>query len=81
VSEWATARSRSATWASAGILIVTGLYVTTNEAFLHTLSFHEIATANSTSYPDAPSVASLSVNRSLGVRAATVLPLFFAFSA
>jgi basic amino acid/polyamine antiporter, APA family len=73
---------RTIPWALVtGILIVTALYVTTNEAFLHTLSFHEIATANSTSYPDAPSVASLAVNRSLGVRAATVLPLLFAFSA
>jgi APA family basic amino acid/polyamine antiporter len=73
---------RTIPWALvAGILIVAGLYVTTNEAFLHTLSFHEIATANSANYPDAPSVASLAVNRSLGPRAATVLPLLFALSA
>jgi APA family basic amino acid/polyamine antiporter len=73
---------RTIPWALVtGILIVTGLYVTTNEAFLHRLSLHEIATANSTTYPDALSVASLAVNRSLGVRAATVLPLLFAFSA
>lgn len=73
---------RTIPWALvSGILIVTGLYVMTNGAFLHTLSFHEIATANSTSYPDALSVASLAVNRSLGLRAATVLPLLFAISA
>ena len=73
---------RTIPWALVtGILIVTGLYIMTNESFLHTLSFHDIATANSTSYPDAPSVASMAVNHALGVRAATVLPLLFAISA
>ena len=73
---------RTIPWAlAAGILVVAALYVAANEAFLHTLSFHEIATANSTKYPDAPSVATSAVNRSLGVRAATVLPLLFAISA
>jgi APA family basic amino acid/polyamine antiporter len=73
---------RTIPWALVtGVLIVTGLYVMTNEAFLHTLSFRDIATANSTSYPDSLSVASLAVNHALGVRAAMVLPLLFAISA
>ena len=59
---------RTIPWALVtGILIVTSLYVMTNEAFLHMLSFHYIATANSTSYPDALSVASLAVNHALAL--------------
>jgi len=73
---------RTIPWALVmGILIVTGLYVTTNEAFFHVLSLREIAGANSTSHPEAPSVASLAVNRALGDSAGTALPLLFAFSA
>jgi APA family basic amino acid/polyamine antiporter len=59
---------------------VTGLYVVTNVAFLHTLSLPEIMTANSTAYPNAPSIASLAVQHALGARVATVLPVLFAVS-
>jgi basic amino acid/polyamine antiporter, APA family len=73
---------RTVPWALvAGILIVTGLYVLANVAFLHTLSLRDIITANSTAYPNAQSVASLAVQHALGARAATVLPILFAVSA
>ena len=65
----------------AGIMIVTGLYVMSNLAFLHTLSLQDIATANSSRYPQAPSVASRAVNHALGPRAAMLLPILFAVSA
>lgn len=64
-----------------GLAIVTGLYLVTNLAYLHTLSLPEIASANSTAHPNAPSVASLAVQRALGSRVATVLPMLFALSA
>jgi APA family basic amino acid/polyamine antiporter len=73
---------RTVPWALiTGIVIVTGLYVMTNVAFLHTLSLPDIITANSTAYPNAPSVASRAVQHALGARAATVLPILFAVSA
>jgi basic amino acid/polyamine antiporter, APA family len=73
---------RTVPWALVtGILIVTGLYVMANVAFLHTLSLRDIITANSTAYPNAPSVASRAVQRALGTRVATVLPILFAVSA
>ena len=72
---------RTVPWALVtGIVIVTGLYVVTNLAFLHTLSLPEIIRANSTAYPNAPSIASLAVQHALGVRVATVLPVLFAVS-
>jgi APA family basic amino acid/polyamine antiporter len=73
---------RTVPWALiTGILIVTGLYVVTNMAFLHALSLTDIITANSTAHPDAPSVASRAVQHALGARTATVLPILFAVSA
>jgi len=64
-----------------GVVIVTGLYVMTNVAFLHTLSLPDIMTANSTAHPNAPSIASRAVQHALGARVATVLPILFAVSA
>lgn len=73
---------RTLPWALVtGIAMVIVLYVVTNVVFLHTLSFQDIVTANSTAYPNAPSVASRVVNRALGIRAGTMLPLLFALSA
>jgi basic amino acid/polyamine antiporter, APA family len=73
---------RTLPWALVtGIVMVTFLYVVTNVAFLHTLSLQDIVTANSTSYPNAPSVASRVVTRALGIRAGAMLPLLFALSA
>jgi APA family basic amino acid/polyamine antiporter len=72
---------RTVPWALVtGIVVVTGLYVLTNAAFLHTLALPEIITANSTAYPNAPSIASLAVQHTLGARVATVLPVLFAVS-
>jgi basic amino acid/polyamine antiporter, APA family len=73
---------RTVPWALVtGLLFVTCLYVATNVAFLHTLSLQDISTANSTAYPNAPSVATRVVNQALGVRSGMVLPLLFAISA
>jgi basic amino acid/polyamine antiporter, APA family len=73
---------RTVPWALiTGIVLVTGLYVVTNVAFLHALSLPDIITANSTDHPDAPSVASRAVQHALGARVATVLPILFAVSA
>ena len=60
---------------------MTGLYVATNVAFLHTLSLRDIITANSTAYPNAPIVASRAAQHALGSRVATALPILFALSA
>ena len=64
-----------------GVGFVTALYLITNAAFLHVLPMQEIATANSTAYPTAPSVASKAVRHVLGDRTAVALPLLFALSA
>ena len=64
-----------------GAGFVTVLYVTTNAAYLHVLTVSDIATANSTAYPTAPSVASMAARHVLGPYAAAVLPLLFALSA
>jgi basic amino acid/polyamine antiporter, APA family len=72
---------RTVPWAlMTGIVIVTGLYIVTNWALLHTLSLADISTANSTAHPNAPSVASRAVRHALGARVATVLPILFALS-
>jgi amino acid transporter len=63
------------------MVIVMGLYLVTNLAYMHTLSLPEITSANSTAHPNAPSVASLAVQHALGARSATVLPILFAISA
>jgi APA family basic amino acid/polyamine antiporter len=73
---------RTLPWALVtGLIIVTGLYITTNVAFLHTLALQDIVTANSTIFPDAPSIASRAVNHALGIRTGTALALLFAISA
>jgi basic amino acid/polyamine antiporter, APA family len=64
-----------------GVVIVTGLYITANLAFLHALSLQDIVSANSTAYPNAPSVASKAVHRVLSSRASAGLPVIFAVSA
>ena len=74
--------SRVLPWALVlGVGFVTILYLTTNAAFLHVLTLQDIAGANSTRYPTAPSVASLATRQVLGDHAATALPLLFALSA
>ncbi len=63
-----------------GVSIVTILYLVTNVAFLHVLSLRDIASANSTAYPAAASVASKATRQILGARAAAALPVLFALS-
>ena len=67
---------RNLPWAlMAGMLIVIGLYVAVNIAYLHVLPMEDILTANSTAHPAAPSVASRAAVAALGPRAGFVLPL------
>jgi APA family basic amino acid/polyamine antiporter len=73
---------RTLPWAlTAGVLIVVGLYVAVNLAYLHALPLREILTANSTAHPTASSVASRAAVAALGPRAGTILPLLFLISA
>ena len=64
----------------AGTLVVLALYLTINTAYLYALPFWQVASANSTAYPDAPSVAARAVQTFLGGRAAPVAALIFLVS-
>ena len=64
----------------AGTLLVLGLYVAINAAYLYALPFWQVASANSTAYPDAPSVAARAVQTFLGGRAAPIAALIFLVS-
>jgi len=73
---------RTLPWAlTSGVLIVVGLYVAVNLAYLHALPLRDILTANSTAHPPASSVASRAAVAALGPRAGTILPLLFLISA
>ena len=73
---------RNLPWALVcGILIVIGLYVAVNLAYLHVLPMKDILTANSTANPAASSVASRAAVAAVGPRAGIVLPLLFMISA
>jgi APA family basic amino acid/polyamine antiporter len=63
-----------------GTLLVVGLYLAINAAYLYALPFWQVASANSTAYPDAPSVAARAVQTFLGGRAAPVAALIFLIS-
>ena len=63
-----------------GTLLVLGLYVAVNAAYLYALPFWQVASANSTAYPDAPSVAARAVQTFLGGRAAPIAALIFLIS-
>ncbi|MBV8341031.1 MAG: amino acid permease, partial [Gammaproteobacteria bacterium] len=63
-----------------GTLLVLGLYLAINTAYLYALPFWEVATANSTAYPDAPSVAARAVQTFLGGRGAAVAAAIFLLS-
>ena len=74
--------ARVVPWALvSGVVIAAGLYIIANLAFLHALPLQDIVTANSTAYPNAPSVASKALQRVLSTRVATGLPIIFAVSA
>ncbi|HYB65989.1 MAG TPA: amino acid permease [Steroidobacteraceae bacterium] len=64
----------------AGTLLVVGLYLAVNAAYLYALPFWQVTSANSTAYPDAPSVAARAVQTFLGGRAAPVAALIFLIS-
>jgi len=63
-----------------GTLLVLALYLTVNTAYLYALPFWQVASANSTAYPEAPSVAARAVQTFLGARAAPVAALIFLIS-
>ncbi|HEX4619093.1 MAG TPA: APC family permease, partial [Steroidobacteraceae bacterium] len=63
-----------------GTLLVLALYLTVNTAYLYALPFWQVASANSTAYPDAPSVAARAVQTFLGGRAAPIAALIFLIS-
>jgi basic amino acid/polyamine antiporter, APA family len=63
-----------------GTLLVLGLYVAINAAYLYALPFWQVASANSTAYPEAASVAARAVQTFLGGRAAPIAALIFLIS-
>jgi APA family basic amino acid/polyamine antiporter len=63
-----------------GALLVLALYLAVNTAYLYALPFWQVASSNSTAYPDAPSVAARAVQTFLGERAAPIAALIFLIS-
>ncbi len=63
-----------------GTLLVLVIYLLVNSAYLYALPFWQVASSNSTAYPDAPSVAARAVQTFLGARAAPVASLIFLIS-
>ncbi len=63
-----------------GTLLVLGIYLLINTAYLWALPFWQVASANSTAYPEAPSVAARAVQTFLGSRALAVAALIFLIS-
>jgi len=63
-----------------GALLVLALYLLINTAYLYALPFWQVTSANSTAYPDAPSVAARAVQTFLGSRAAPIAALIFLIS-
>jgi APA family basic amino acid/polyamine antiporter len=64
-----------------GMLLVLAIYLAVNTAYLYGLPFWQVASANSTAYPEAPSVAARAVQTFLGRHAAPVAALIFLISA
>jgi basic amino acid/polyamine antiporter, APA family len=63
-----------------GSLLVLAIYLAVNAAYLYALPFRQVVTANSTAYPDAPSVAARAAQTFLGRRAAPIAALMFLLS-
>ena len=63
-----------------GTLLVLVIYFLVNTAYLYALPFWQVASANSTAYPEAPSVAARAVHTFLGPRALAVAALIFLVS-
>jgi APA family basic amino acid/polyamine antiporter len=64
-----------------GMVIVIGLYVAVNAAYVYALPIAAIATASSTTYPDAPAVATKAVATFLSGGAGKAVALIFIVSA
>lgn len=64
-----------------GIILVMVVYVVTNAAYAYALPLTQIATANSTSFPNAPPVAARVAEAFLGAGGAAFLSLLFVVSA
>ena len=63
-----------------GTLLVLAIYLLINTAYLYALPLWQVASANSTAYPEAPSVAARAVQTFLGERALAVAALIFLIS-
>jgi basic amino acid/polyamine antiporter, APA family len=63
-----------------GSILVLVIYLLVNLAYLYALPFWAVASANSTAYPEAPSVAARAVQTFLGSRAAPIAALIFLIS-
>jgi basic amino acid/polyamine antiporter, APA family len=63
-----------------GTVLVLALYLIVNTAYLYALPLWQVASANSTAYPESPSVAARAVQTFLGGRAAGVATLIFLVS-
>lgn len=63
-----------------GTLLVLAIYMLINVAYLYALPLAQVATSNSTAYPDAPSVAARTVQTFLGTKAAPIAALIFLVS-
>jgi APA family basic amino acid/polyamine antiporter len=63
-----------------GTLLVLMLYLVVNTAYLYALPFWQVASSNSTAYPEAPSVAARAAQTFLGERAAPIAALIFLIS-
>jgi basic amino acid/polyamine antiporter, APA family len=63
-----------------GTLVVLVLYLAVNFAYLYALPFWQVTSANSTAYPETPSVATRAVQTFLGMHAAPVAAAIFLVS-
>src|SRR5437763_8199717 len=63
-----------------GSLLVLAIYLAINTAYLYALPLGQVASAHSTAYPEAPSVAARAVQTFLGSRAVAVAALIFLIS-
>jgi APA family basic amino acid/polyamine antiporter len=63
-----------------GTLLVLGIYLLVNLAYLYALPLGEVAASNSTAYPNAPSVAAKAVQTFAGAKAAPIAALIFLVS-
>ncbi len=64
-----------------GTVLVLGIYLLINVAYLYAMPFWQISSSNSTAYPEAPSVAAKAVQTFLGGHAAPIAALIFLISA